>query len=291
MSIKKILLVCSAILLSGWVSQAKAALVTWNIDSSKSWIRLTIPDQIINIGGGQVVPAFLRGSSTANDQVIAPWADSNKRLAGVQGSWNTNYVEGTSIQFSTGTHSASIMETGTFAPDRNSWDGTNFGTRFPGTAAAFAADLTLQGVNKIAKLNMYNFALDAHGTLALAGGGPWAGFGSLNAGALAGATLDLDGGLPGAGLTLADSRSNLGALIGNSILGINGSLYITNTGGLNRQMTMAYNVPFVVLINGLPLNGSFEANIVSTTTVPEPASVGLVGLALSLCALKRRRPV
>jgi hypothetical protein len=146
------------------------------------------------------------------------------------------------------------------------------------------ADLTLQGVNKIAKLNMYNFALDADGTLALAGGGPWAGFGSLNAGALAGATLDLDGGLPGAGLTLADSRSNLGALIGNSILGINGSLYITNTGGLNRQMTMAYNVPFVVLINGLPLNGSFEANIVSTASVPEPASVGLVGLAvIALC--------
>jgi hypothetical protein len=273
------------------VSTLRADLVNWQIDSNQSWIRLSVPDQAIDPGTGQPIPAWLRdqGSSTS-DPVAASWTDSGKRLAAIQGTLSSNYLEGSSIQFSTGTHAAQAVESGQFRPNRDSWNGSNFDTSATGTPAAFAADLTLQGFNRLGFISIYNLNLDAAGSAALSGGaGVWTGAGSLALGALAGTILDLDGGLPGAFIGIPDSRSVLASLLGNADLGLNGSLLINNLGGFNREMILDYDVPFTIVINGLPLSASFEARIVSYATIPEPASISLVGIALSVCCLRRRR--
>lgn len=293
---KKVFLVCSALLLSSWVGQANAALTVWNIDSSQSYVRINIPNQPVVIPGFGSQPLTFHGQATVDGQPpltpLVAWTDSNKKLAAVQGTLSTNYVEGVSVQFNAGSHSASLVESGTFAPDRNSWNGSNlFGTRFPGTPAAFAMDVALGGANRLIKANMYNINMDTGGTASLAGGGPWTGSGNLSGvGSTAGTTLDLDFNLPGAAFGIPDTRETLGSLMSSVTLGTNGTLNINAIGSV-REMIYTFNVPFTIdIVPGVvQVNASYEGSI--RATVPEPASVSLVGIALGLCAFRRRRSV
>ncbi|MBX3422507.1 MAG: PEP-CTERM sorting domain-containing protein [Pirellulaceae bacterium] len=280
------LLLCTVALACGLVSQGQAAVVNWTIDSNQSWIRLSVPDQVINIGGGNTLPAYLR-NQTANpgDPVAGSWTDSGKRLASVSGVIASNMTSN-SITFASGTHAAPAAATGNWRPDAASWDGSTFNTANGAVSpSVFAADLTHTGAFKIAFLNFYNVNTDYAGTATGLSSYAGTGAGTLAVGAL-GTILDLD-----ALFLITDSRTNLGALVGNSNLGVNGSLNIVNTGGLNREMVITHTVPFVTFINGLPVNASFQSRILATATVPEPASLSLLGLAVSACALRRRRKV
>ena len=88
--------------------------VDWEIDSSQSWIRLTIPDQDIVIGEEEgepiTIPAALRGAQLVYDVTpgfpsnppVVPWTDDRGRRAPIQGTLSTDYVEGSSISFTAG---------------------------------------------------------------------------------------------------------------------------------------------------------------------------------------------
>ncbi|HAC90374.1 MAG TPA: hypothetical protein DCF63_07025 [Planctomycetaceae bacterium] len=307
---KKVFLLCSALLLSSWASQARAALTTWTIDSSASWARISIPDQPVPVPGVGTLPLGLRGQASVDGQPPAvpavAWADNNKRLTGIAGTWSTNYVEGSSLQFNNGSHTASAVNSGQWAPDAGSFTTVPnpdvFTVRFPGSAANYAADVFLlsgvpgAAVNRLIKLSIANATMSAGGTATLSPSGPnWTGSGSLaDHGHAAGAQLNLDWNLPGAALGIEDSQSSLGAVMNTLNLGTNGSLAVNNLGGLNREMILTYTVPFSMVIVASPLvavNGTLEVNVRSTAVVPEPASVSLVGIALGLCAFRRRRTV
>lgn len=278
-------LVLIPVLLAGPV---QASLVDWQIDSNSSWIRLTINDQNIQVAPGQFLPAWLRDQGVPGGPVAPSWTDSGKRLAALEGTISSNYVEGSSIQFTSGSHNSNAVESGSFLPNRTTWDGTNFDTTQQGTPTAFAADLTLQGAARLAFLNIYNVNLDFDGTSTLSGGaGTWSGSGNLSVGAESGSILDFDA-QPSL-ITLSDSRTALAALMGAAALGTDGSLTINDIGGLNRELLLTYDVPFVVVINGLPLNARFDASIRAYATVPEPASAALAGMAACMMALRRRR--
>jgi hypothetical protein len=70
-----------------------------------------------------------------------------------------------------------------------------------------------------------------------------------------------------------------------------GSLMVEDLGANQRRLTIDVDVPISLDINGILLTASISGQIVGLATVPEPASVSLVGLALSLCALRRRRTI
>lgn len=275
-----------ALLLTTGIGQVQGAIVNWNIDSTQSWIRISIPDQIINIGGGNTLPVAMRDQgANPGSAVAASWTDAGKRLAEVTGTLSTN-MTGTSISFNSGAHAAPALASGQWRPDAASWNGSTFDTSLGATTpSVFAADLTVQGLQRIAFLNFYNVNTDYSGTATGLSG--WAGTasgGALTAGALAGTTLDLD-----AIFLIADGRSVYGTLGGAANIGVNSSLTIANLGGLDRELTFEYDVPFLVSVNGLPVNVEFESRIVAYATIPEPASLSLVGLALSFVTLRRRR--
>ena len=268
-------------------SQAMAAPVNWLIDSNQSWIRLSVPDQVINIGGGNVLPVGLRDqTATPGDPAAPNWTDAGKRLAAVSGVLSTTMTPN-SIEFNYGAHAAPATASGNFRPDAGSWNGTSFDTSLGATSpSVFAADLTVQGVLTVAYLNFYNvnteYAGIATGLVDYAG----VAAGALKIGADAGTILDLD-----ALQLIGDSRTVLATLMGNVTMGTNGSLSITDLGGMDRRLDLTYDVPFVVLINGLPVNASFESVVVAYATVPEPASAGLVGLAFAMIGMRRRRAI
>lgn len=271
----------------GLIGQIHAAAVNWTIDSSQSYIRLNIPDQIINIGGGNVLPVAMRDQgANPGSAVASSWTDAGKRLAGLSGTISSN-MTANSISFTSGTHAAPAVASGLWRPDAASWDGSTFNTGLGATTpSVFAADLTVQGLLRAAFLNFYNVNTDYAGTATGLVNYAGAGSGSYNTGALAGTTMDLDA------LTLiTDGRSSLAALIGTVNLGSNGSLSINDLGGLNRELVMNHNVGFVVLINGLPVNASFDSQVVARAIVPEPTAAALVGVALSLVSLRRRRSI
>jgi hypothetical protein len=259
------------------------------------------------------IPLGVRGQATVDGQPpgvpALTWVDNNKRLTEITGTWSTNYVEGSSLQFNNGSHTATAVNSGLWAPDAGSFvappgpNNDSFGTRFPGSAANYAGDVFLLNtfpggiaVNRLIKLSIANATMSADGTATLSPSGPnWTGSGSLaNQGHAAGAQLNLDWGLPGAALAIEDSQGSLGAVMNTVNLGTNGSLAVNNIGGLNREMILTYTVPFSMVIQASPLiavNGTLQVNVRSTAVVPEPASVSLVGIALGLCAFRRRRSV
>lgn len=278
------LIACFALLCGCLTSQLQAALVNWNIDPNRSWIRLNVADQLITIGPGQTLPAALRDQT--NGGGAAPsWTDAGKRLAGVTGTLSTN-MTANSITFNAGSHVAPATASGLWRPDAASWNGTTFNTAAGATTpSVFAADLTVGGGFVVAFLNFYNVNTDYAGTATGLANFAGSGSGALTVGSL-GNSLDLD-----ALALISDSRTtNLGSFLGAANLGGNASLNIANLGGLNRELDLQYSgAQFTVLINGLPVIASYDSRIVATATVPEPTSISLLGLGLAVVAVRRRR--
>lgn len=258
--------------------QARAEMVTWTIDSSQSWIRLTIPDQSILVGGNPV-PAWLRGAPATFDPnvpsqppVASGWADSAGRLTNVQGTLTTDYVEGSSIQFTFGSDAMSLGEVGNFIPNRNFYsagppEAYNYHT-LPanGHPACFAFDLTLGGFSRIAPCTIWGMNFDSDGLINLSGSGPWTqSGGSMVIGGEAGATLDFWPFI----ITTPD-RQSIGTTQGTN----SGNVVIEDVGGGVRKMTINVDCVFTVIISGLPLVGSkFQGQIVATTTLTQPAQI------------------
>lgn len=273
--------VCAMGLAAFHASRAVGDTVTWTVDPDQSWIRLTIPDQSIDLGNGPV-PVGLRGSPTTfdpntatgqNPPVAPGWADNAGRLTNVQGTIDTDYTEGSSIQFAFGSDNLSLGEVGSFIPNRDFYvaspEGFNYHTLPPnGRAACFAFDVTLFGAARIAPVTIWGMNFDCNGTVSLSGSGPWnSSGGALTIGGEQGAQLDFWP-LPVTGL--GSSRTNLDTTQGANT----GGITIEDLGGGNRKMTINVDCIFSVSINGLPLNNAtYQGQIVATASLTQPAQI------------------
>ena len=251
--------------------------VIWTIDSSQSLIRMTIPDQDIDIGGGTTIFVGLRGAQPvfdvtpgATNPPVVPWTDDRGAAAPISGTITSEYEEGVSIGFSLGTHNASLVETGQWIPNRNKWNGTDFDFHKPeeeGHPAAFAAELTLGGLIRVGHVTLYDIELDADGVAPLSSGGgaSWSqDGGSITLGGAAGSILDF-----WAQILAPSSRTVSGSSFGPN----EGGITIEDLGNNQRKMTIELDIEFVLLVSGLPLQDSrFTGQIVAFADLT-PAAV------------------
>ena len=111
---------------------AKALPLTWNVDPASSYIRLTIPDQDVTVPDLGDVTLRIRdaGSTTA-------WTDAGGRRASLDGEIATDYRDGTSITFLSGSHDLFALETTGLRPNPAQWSAAT--TNYTGTSTALAA--------------------------------------------------------------------------------------------------------------------------------------------------------
>lgn len=282
-----------AALVAVFAGQSQAALV-WSIDSNVSYIRLNIPDQPVPIDEENTLNAKLRDYQVnggpmldSDPDVPTSWTDLNGRRSFVSGTISSNYVEGSSIQFVPGTHSAGAIEYGLFLPDPSAVPGpaafaADVWNTFEADPDNFPGELTYL---RLGHVRIRNINYDLDGTASLAAGPPttWTqSGGSINLGTLAGSVVDVD---------LLGILTDYGVTLDPFGAANQGSLMVEDLGANQRRLTIDVDVPISLDINGILLTASISGQIVGLATVPEPASVSLVGLALSLCALRRRRTI
>ena len=82
---------------------------------------------------------------------------------------------------------------------------------------------------------------------------------------------------------------DLGDLVGGTLEANSGGTTLTVLGGLNRRLDQVINIPLVFDIDGVILSGSITGHIPRLRVVPEPASMSLLGLAVSMTTFRRRR--
>lgn len=272
--------------------------VDWSIDSSQSFVRLNLNDT--NHGAGLGVTGF-RDQTNLGSPVASSWTDTGKKLAALSG-FLSSTMTANDITFVLGSHAAPAVASGQFRPDAASWNGSTFNTGNGATTpSVFAADFIWQpGVlnAQVGFVNFYNVNTNYGGTVTGLTNYSGSGSGSLTVGLASGTTLDFDrtGILPN-GLMTADGRTSLSAVQGTAALTGTNSLTIAHLGGLTRRLTLTYSVPVTLSLpnfgNGgnLLYSGTIDSTIVAVGTVPEPASVSLMGLALTFCAFRRCRSV
>lgn len=305
---RKILMLCSALLLSGWASQAQAAIVNWNIDSANSYLRLNLPLNVTTSLSGTTVTVRLRNENNAT------WSDAGGRRSNVSGSIATNYYDGSpTLQYLAGASSINSVNFGSFRPNpaQFSTSATNAsspGGTYTGTGgvphsfyvranAAAQIIITIQITG--ARLGLRDLVYDAGGApIALTGGG--GNYTATSGGdfGIIGGLYDLDaevqtGLLASIGQITDDvAGGSLTSLFGGPVNAANtGSLSITNLGGLNRRLDQVVAIPFSFDLGGFILNASIDGQIraFATVPVPEPASLTLAGLAVTAVAFRRRR--
>ncbi|HAC90375.1 MAG TPA: hypothetical protein DCF63_07030 [Planctomycetaceae bacterium] len=281
----------SVALAACWAGYGRAETVTWTIDSSQSWVRMSLPDQLIDIGDVSIF-AGLRGAQPIFDvdgdppnPDVVPWTDDRGARAPIGGTMTTEYVEGSSIQFNQANNNGAILETGKWIPNRNRWNTAlnpdDFDYHRPqdpdpngGFPAGFALELTLAGSLRVGHVTLYNIGLYADGNLTLSGTGPWTqSGGTLQTGGAAGSILDFWAQiLTTSSRTVGNPSDPDIADQGSSIGPNSGGLTIENTGGQNRRMTINLNVPFTLYISGIQLVGTtYVGQIVANATLPSPA--------------------
>lgn len=303
---RKILMLCFALLLSGWASQSQAAIVNWNIDSANSFVRLNLPLNVNTTISGIGAQIRLRNENNAT------WSDAGGRRSNVQGTIATNYFDGSpTIQYLAGASSMQSINFGSFRPNpaqfsTSATNASSTGGTYTGTGGAPKSFYVRANANALgfvnvtaARLGIRDVQYDAGGApIALTGGGgnytaPSGGnFGLI--GGLYDLDADVQGGLLSAiGQITADvAGGSLTSLLGGPVNAANtGALSITNLGGLNRRLDQVINIPLAFDLGGFILNASIEGQIraFATVPVPEPASLTLAGLAVTAVAFRRRR--
>ncbi len=277
--------VCTAFVLALGVlavaAPAKAGFVTWNVDPDASFLRLTIPDTAINLDGTNVTVRLRNANNSA-------WSDAGGRRAFIGGTIDSNFVDGSSIEFLSGQSNLVGLNSGNFRPnpaafDPNATNVDNPNGTFTNTSTApavFAAKarasisiLTLDA----AFLAFRDVFFDlASGVLALDGGGAFAG--GTNDFGIASANVDLDGlSIAIVGQPIPDTLNQ----VFTNILGTNSSGgVVTDLGGLDRRLDLPINIPIQIdLGDGIVLNATAAGNIRAFATIPEPSSVLLAGFA------------
>lgn len=264
------------------MSAARAEVITWDIDPALSSVRLTIPDQTVNIPGTGDVTVRLRDANSTTQ-----WTDAGGRLAFLDGTVKTNYLDASSIEFLSGTHNIFALAGVNVRPDPAQFTGPADADNPDGTYAATgtapaAYGAKVRGTVSIVTVDAAYIALRnviyniSSGIVPLGGGTTIAG--STSNFGLSSAAVDADGlALPlGFGQPIPDTRN--AALPALSALDTAAGSVI-NTGGLGRKLTYNITTSIQVDIQGVLLNGSATGQIVALGSVaPGPGDVNFDGL-------------
>jgi hypothetical protein len=248
---------------------ASADPVTWNVDPTNSYIRLTIPDQSVTVSNVGSVTFQMRDASDNNQ-----WTDAGGRRASLDGQLVTDYADGTSITFLSNPGDIYALETTSLRPNPADWDAAT--TNYTGTSTAPAA---LGGRVRGNLIVTFDAAYAAFRSvqLVLSNAAPGAipitsGMFAANTTScgIASALSDVDGlALPyGLGQPIPDLLNTpLEPLVGQNAAG--GT--IANLGGLNRQLTYTINLPNLSIdLSGTVVTGSAAGLIIASAVIPAP---------------------
>ena len=248
---------------------AIAELVTWDVDPAVSYLRLTIPDQSVNVTNVGNVTIRLRDASSTTQ-----WTDAGGRRAFLDGEIVTDYVDGTAITFLSGAHNLFALAGTSLRPDPADWSTAT--TNYASTSTAPAA---LGGRVRGTYILTFDAAFLAFRDVRLDLTNLTAGALTLTNGAFAGSTTrfgiasgvaDADGlELPlGLGQPIPDVlHASLVPVVQTNAAG--GT--ITNLGGRNRQLTYTINLPSIAFdLGGTMVSGSAAGVIVARAVLPVP---------------------
>lgn len=247
------------------MDRADGARVSWDVDPAVSYIRLTVPDQAVNVTNVGNVTVRLRdpGSSTA-------WTDAGGRRAAVDGTLSTDYTDPATITFIGGAHNLYALEQTNLRPNPAHWDPVGLSYTNTGTAPA-ALGARVRGTYLIltfdaAFLALRNVRLDVASEAVTLTAGAFPGnqteFGIISAvGDVDGLELPLDFGQPvpdvlGGELDPIVATNSLGGLI-------------EDLGGKNRKLTLNIETTISIDLQGILLSGSATGQIVAYGTIPE----------------------
>lgn len=248
---------------------AAAEIVKWDVDPAASYLRLTIPDQGVNVTNVGNITIRMRDANSTTQ-----WTDAGGRRAAIDGEIATDYVDGTAITFLGGTHNLFAIEGTSLRPNPADWSAAT--TNYIGTSTAPAA---LGGRVRGTYLLTFDAAFLAFRSVKLDLTNVFAGAIAITNGAFAGGTtqcgiatalVDADGlELPlGLGQPIPDVlHGELPPLVQTNVAG--GT--ITNLGGLNRQLTYTINLPYLAFdLSGTVVTGSAAGLVVATAVLPVP---------------------
>jgi MYXO-CTERM domain-containing protein len=275
-------------------TSAQAALVTWDIDSTQSFFRLTVPDQSVTIDTTTATLRLRDNSSTSN------WTDNGGRRAFLDGEIATSYNDFSTIEFLAGAHNLFALEQTNLRPNPAAFDplavnGDNPDGQFTSTGAALAAlgarvraSISFLTVD-LGYLALSDVFFDLGSSVIPLGGGT-AIAASATTFTLSSAVLNFDGVSSLAGQPVPDTHN---AAFTTPLQTNSGTGSVANLGGNMRKLTLNISMPFVIDFEGTALNGTANGVIVATALVPEPGmltlgSFGLLGLVGFVA--RRRRP-
>ncbi len=264
---------------------ASATLLTWDVDPTNSYIRLTIPDQSMYVTNLGNVTVKIRDAGD-NDH----WTDAGGRRAAIGGKIVTDYMDGCSITFLGGTHNLYCLENTNLRPDPDEWDAV--ATNYTGTSTAPAAlggrgratyvVIILPVTVDVAYLAFRNMRLDITNTTA---GAIAINNGTFTANTtcfgIASALVDVDGlDIAGLGQPVPDIyHEQMGRIVVTNAAG--GT--ITNLGGLTRRLTYTVSMPNLSFdFGGSLVTGSVTGSVVATTVLPPTLTGRKVGDAIVL---------
>ena len=253
--------------ITGYAALTGVSVVTWDVDPTNSYIRLTIPDQAINITNIGNVTLRMRDANSTSQ-----WTDAGGRRAALDGQIMTDYVDGSWISFRSGSHNLYALENTSLRPNPADWGTTNY----VGTSTAFAA---LGARVRGTYILTFDAAFLAFREVTLDITNANGGFLAITNGAfatnttrcgIASSLADVDGlELPlSLGQPIPDVlHGNMAPIVEPNIAG--GT--ITNLGGLNRKLTYPINIPQLAFdLSGTIVTGSAAGLVVAYAVLPAP---------------------
>ncbi|MBI2824990.1 MAG: PEP-CTERM sorting domain-containing protein [Planctomycetia bacterium] len=272
------------------IAQAYPASVGWTIDSSQSFLSLSIPDQTAQINSTLAFPIRVRNQSGS----ASVWNQGN--TSPLTGTINTTVVSDTlgSISFDPGS-AISGLNSGTWRPDPASWNGTAF-TNTNAVPQDYGNQILVNIGLGFGQLGLSTLDQVLYGILSGAIGVNTNGglFASTipNTGVTDVVTaLDVTNAvLLGAGLTDSFDTTNGIPLQQNGFGNPLPPASIANNGGNLRTLTLPLLLPFAFDAGASTVTGYFLGQVVATASIPEPSTLALAGLgAVGLALLARRR--
>ncbi len=262
---------------------AHADRVTWEVDRTNSYLRLTIPDQALNIPDLGSVTLRIRDAGNADQ-----WTDAGGRRATLEGQIATEYEDGQSIRFLGGSHNLRARETASLRPSPEDWSSTAssytgtrtapaaFGGRVRGTYVAVVFPVTFDAAYLALRDVQLNIVGVKAGPIALVNGTLPAG--ATQAGPASG-WVDVDGlELPlNLGQPIPDIyHAPLSPVVTTNVAA--GS--VSDLGGQRRKLTYPIEIPDLNLdLNGIKLSGSAAGMIVAYATLPTPLPPPVLSLS------------
>ena len=247
----------------------RAVPVTWNVDSSASYVELTVPDQAIYVTNIGNVTISLRDASN-NSQ----WTDAGGRRAAVGGTILTDYADATSITFPSNAPNLYALEQTNLRPNPADWNPAT--TNYSGTStapAAFGARARATYVLIIfpitadaAFLALRNVQFNIVSGVVPVVGGVLAT--NQTQFGISSATGDVDGlDIASLGQPVPDV---LAAALPPIVQTNTAGGTIQNLGGQARKLTYTISMTIVMEAEGMTLTGSAAGQIVAYGTIPRP---------------------